>query len=275
MATRSSRSAQNPRRQGRIVREAARLLRSGQQPDLPAAVRKAARRVCRARPRIGEIPDPREVAAELERLAYRDEREHDDGDDGVVGLGGERRGNPDDDARFAVYRALLDDLADVKTDSPRHPEGDCLTHSLQVYSFALASVAWDEEFLLAALLHDVGKAIYYRDPVPAGLEALDGWVTDRTRWFVELQSEGRRWVGGDLSPRALRRLTAHPDGELLKTLARCDAAGTRRAMRVPQLDEALGQIRALSDWAGGWEDPDEPDDAGDSAWGRDADGGWG
>ena len=268
--SRSSRSSENPRRQGRIVREAARLLRAGQQPDLPAAVRKAARRVCRARPRIGEIPDPREVAAELERLAYRDERER----DGPPQADGSPS-NPDDDARFAVYRALLDDLADVKQGSPRHPEGDCLTHSLQVYSFALAGVAWDEEFLLAALLHDVGKAIYYRDPVPAGLEALDGWVTERTRWFVERQSEGRRWVGGDLSPRALRRLTAHPDGELLKTLARCDAAGTRRAMRVPQLDEALGQIRALSDWAGGWEDPDEPNDAGDSAWCRDADGGWG
>ncbi|MFH5805413.1 hypothetical protein ACG2DA_15295, partial [Alienimonas sp. DA493] len=255
---------ENPRRQSRIAREAARMLREGEQPDLPAAVQKAARRVCRARPRIGEIPDPREVTAELARLAYRDEladdepAERDDAPPPTVEY---------DDDRFVAYRALLDDLADVKLGSPRRPEGDCLTHSLQAYVFATRETAWDEEFLLAALLHDVGKAIHYRDPVPATLEALDGLVTERTRWFVERLEEGRRWIGGALSPRALRRLTAHPDGEALKALARCDAAAVRRAMRVPQLDEALAQLRALSDWTGGWEDPEE--DADDTLWATD------
>ena len=236
----------NPRRRGRIVREAARMIRDLEQPDIPAALAKAARRVHRRRPWRDEVPDPREVCAELDRLAWRDESfvtpERDDS-------------SPDpghDDARFAAYRVLLDDLADVRQGRARHPEGDCLTHSLQVYVFARQETAWDEEFLLAALLHDVGKAIHYRDPVPAALEALDGLVTDRTAWFVARQAEGRRWVAGDLSPRALRRLSAHPDGELLKTLARCDAKGTRRAMRVPQLDEALEELRALSDYAGTW-----------------------
>ena len=183
-----------------------------------------------------------------------------------------------DDDRFAAYRALLDDLADVRLDSPKHPEGDCLTHSLQVYVFATRETAWDEEFLLAALLHDVGKALHYRDPVPATLEALDGLVTDRTRWFVERLEEGRRWIGGALSPRAWRRLAAHPDGESLKALARCDAAGVRRAMRVPQLDEALEDLRALSDWTGGWEDPElaeEDASADESLWSTDDRCGWG
>ena len=228
------------------------MIREYEQPDVPAALAKAARRIHRRRPWRDEVPDPREVCVELDRLAYLDAR-----DDGVVGLGGESSASEDDaagddDARFAAYRVLLDDLADVHQGRDRHPEGDCLTHSLQVYVFARGETAWDEEFLLAALLHDVGKAIHYRDPIPAALEALDGLITDRTAWFVRHQSEGRRWVGGDLSPRALRRYSAHPDGELLKTLARCDAAGTRRAMRVPQLDEALEELRALSDYAGTW-----------------------
>ena len=255
----ANRTRENPRRQGRIVREAARMLRELEQPDPAAALAKAARRVCRARPRAHEAPDPRELTAELDRLAWRDVTlESSERDGGPVGLGGGQETRAGDEARFAAYRGLLDDLADVKLGSPRHPEGDCLTHSLQVYVFASRQTAWDEEFLLAALLHDVGKAIHYRDPVPAALEALDGLITDRTRWLIERQGEGRRWVGGDLSPRALRRLSAHPDGEALKALARCDRAGVRRAMRVPQLDEALDDLRALSAWTGGWEEEEEP-----------------
>ncbi|QDT15419.1 hypothetical protein [Alienimonas californiensis] len=257
---------ENQRRQSRIAREAARLLRGGEQPDLSAALQKAARRVCRARPRIGEIPDPREVTAELARLEYQDEQEGWAADDDAPAAG-------HDDDRFAAYRALLDDLADVKLGSPRHPEGDCLTHSLQAYAFATRETAWDEEFLLAALLHDVGKAIHYRDPVPATLEALDGLVTERTRWFVERLEEGGRWIEGKLSPRAWRRLAAHPDGEALKALARCDAAAVRRAMRVPQLDEALAEIRALSDWTGDWQETDDAPD--EILWTADDRCGWG
>ena len=40
-----------------------------------------------------------------------------------------------------------------------HPEGDVLYHSLQVFELARDELPYDEEFLLAALLHDVGKAI--------------------------------------------------------------------------------------------------------------------
>lgn len=263
----------NPRRQGRIAREAARLLREGRQPTLSDAVQKAARRICGARPRIGEIPDPREVAAELARLDHQAEFP-----EATEPVGATAR----DDDRFAAYRTLLDDLADVKLGSPQRPGGDALTHSLQAYTFAAHETAWDEEFLLAALLHDVGRAIYFRDPVPATLEALDGLVTDRTRWFIEQLAEGRRWIGGKLSPRAWRRLAAHPDGEMLKALARCDAAAVRRAMRVPQLDEALDQIRALSDWTGDWDAPvdgNAPDDRSrpeeDSLWATDDRCGWG
>ena len=236
------------------------MLRDLEQPDAPAALAKAARRVHRRRVGRRELPDPRELRAELDRLAHADAARdlfaavHGDGAVGPGDVGDEDAAGTaaNDDARFATYRQLLDDLADVKQGSPRHPEGDCLTHSLQVYVFAKQQTAWDEEFLLAALLHDVGKAIHYRDPVPATVEALGDDITDRTRWLIERQSEGRRWVGGDLSPRALRRLTAHPDGEALKALARCDLRGTRRSMRVPQLDEALEELRALSDWTGAW-----------------------
>ena len=40
-----------------------------------------------------------------------------------------------------------------------HPEGDALYHSLQVFDLACEESPYDEDFLLAALLHDVGKAM--------------------------------------------------------------------------------------------------------------------
>ena len=43
---------------------------------------------------------------------------------------------------------------------------------------------YDEEFLLAALLHDVGKAIDPSDHVAAALQALEGSITERTAWLI-------------------------------------------------------------------------------------------
>ena len=44
---------------------------------------------------------------------------------------------------------------------------------------------YDEEFLLAALLHDVGKAIDPHDHVAAGMDAFRGSITERTMWLIE------------------------------------------------------------------------------------------
>ena len=54
---------------------------------------------------------------------------------------------------------LLQPLEGVKQSPKYHPEGDALYHSLQVFELARDERPYDEEFLLAALLHDVGKAI--------------------------------------------------------------------------------------------------------------------
>ncbi|MGC4003191.1 MAG: HD domain-containing protein [Pirellulales bacterium] len=83
--------------------------------------------------------------------------------------------------RFQMYELLLVPLDDVQQDPRYHPEGDVLYHSLQVYQLARAEVPYDEELLLAALLHDVGKGIDPADHTAAGLEALDGFITDAQR----------------------------------------------------------------------------------------------
>ena len=67
---------------------------------------------------------------------------------------------------------LLLPLEEVKGSPTYHPEGDVLYHSLQVFELARERRPYDEEFLLAALLHDVGKALDPADHVQAALDAL-------------------------------------------------------------------------------------------------------
>ena len=56
----------------------------------------------------------------------------------------------------------------IKQNPKYHPEGDALYHSLQVFHLAREARPYDEEFLLAALLHDVGKAIDPQDHCERG-----------------------------------------------------------------------------------------------------------
>jgi predicted nucleotidyltransferase len=148
--------------------------------------------------------------------------------------------------RFRVFQSLLLPLENVKQNPLWHPEGDALYHSLQVFDHGRDALAYDEEFLLAALLHDVGKAIDPHDHVAAGLEALSGFITDRTGWLIAHHMEAQQVLDGTLGARARRRLMESEDYDDLLTLARCDRAGRQPGAQAPELDEALDYIRELA-----------------------------
>jgi len=148
--------------------------------------------------------------------------------------------------RFQVYEMLLLPLEQVKENPRYHPEGDALYHSLQVFELARDALPYDEEFLLAALLHDVGKAIDPKAHVEAGLEALDGLITPRTAWLIEHHGEAHALREGTLGMRARRRLEASEDYEELRLLAQCDLAGRRRGVAVVDVREALDYLRELA-----------------------------
>jgi hypothetical protein len=148
--------------------------------------------------------------------------------------------------RFQVYHALLLPLENVKQSPKHHPEGDALYHSLQVFDLARDQLPYDEEFLLAALLHDVGKAIDPRDHVPACLEALQGFITPRTSWFIEQHMQAHAVLEGTIGHRARRRLKESQDYEELMFLARCDRQGRQQGVETPQVEEALAYIRQLA-----------------------------
>ncbi len=148
--------------------------------------------------------------------------------------------------RFHIYQMLLLPLEQVKENPRHHPEGDALYHSLQVFELARDELPYDEEFLLAALLHDVGKAIDPKEHVAATLEALDGFITPRTAWLIEHHMEAHALHEGRLGVRARRRLGASEDYDELRRLAVCDQAGRAKGVAVPSVEEALEYLRELA-----------------------------
>ena len=142
--------------------------------------------------------------------------------------------------RFALYAMRLGPLEAVKQNVKYHPEGDALFHSLQVFELARDARPYDEEFLLAALLHDVGKAIDPHDHVATGVDALRGAVPPRTLLLIEHHMDLLHARPGDPPP------VTDPDLlEDLKLLRDCDNAGRVPGAEVGTVAEALDYLRGL------------------------------
>jgi len=149
--------------------------------------------------------------------------------------------------RFLLFRMLLEPLEGVKQGRKYHPEGDVLYHSLQVFDLARAERPYDEEFLLAALLHDVGKAIDPSDHVVAAIQALEGLITERTAWLIAHHMEAQALRAGTLGARARSRIQQSEYYDDLMLLNELDRRGRVPGAAVCELDEALAVIRELAE----------------------------
>ncbi len=147
--------------------------------------------------------------------------------------------------RWQLYRMLLLPLEEVKGSPVHHPEGDVLYHSLQVFELAREYRPYDEEFLLAALLHDIGKGLDRAHHVEAALQALDGVITERTRFFIEHHMHAHELRVGKLGHRLKRELEASPDFEDLMLLRELDDEGRVPGAVVGTVDEALDYLKEL------------------------------
>ncbi|HEX4415238.1 MAG TPA: HD domain-containing protein [Lacipirellulaceae bacterium] len=152
--------------------------------------------------------------------------------------------------RFQLYESLLLPLENVKQPLKYHPEGDALYHSLQVFDHARDAQAYDEEFLTAALLHDIGKAIDPTAHEAAAVEALDGFITERTAWLIEHHMLAHQLADGSLGARARRRLEQSEYFEDLVSLGECDRAGRQPGVVAPELEEALDYLREIGQMFG-------------------------
>ncbi|MFM1903946.1 MAG: hypothetical protein RLZZ440_1846 [Planctomycetota bacterium] len=208
----------------RIAREAGRGVIRGS--DARRATFRAARRVARDWVPDDQIPAPAEVRDEAHRQL--------DPAGSLARLVGDR---------FDQLAALAAVLATVKQDPERHPEGDALEHSLQVFDLVWQEHPCDEELLTAALVHDVGRAVDRRNPVAATLAAVEGLVTPRTRWLIESLPAGRAYVAGTIGFRARRRLERDEDIESILCLAEADRRGCLAGYAAPTLDEAIAILR--------------------------------
>ncbi|MFM7137297.1 MAG: hypothetical protein ACKO1M_09560 [Planctomycetota bacterium] len=211
----------------RITGEAAGGVARGS--DARRAVFRAARRVARDWVPDDQLPAQEEVREEVHRRI--------DATGSLAHLLGDR---------FDALAACVAVLATVRQDPARHPEGDALEHSLQVFALVLAERPFDEELLTAALVHDVGLAIDRRDPVAATLAAVGDLITPRSRWLVESLPAARAYAAGTLGHRARKRLEAHPDFLDVLLLAEADRRGRQRGLAAPSLDEALALLRHLA-----------------------------
>lgn len=148
---------------------------------------------------------------------------------------------------WEMFKLLLGPLERVKQNPQYHPEGDALYHSLQVFDLARWVRGYDEEFLLAALLHDVGKGIDVADHVAAGLEALEGLISERTEWLIAHHMEAHEYRARTLGAGPRKRLEASEWLEDLVLLSELDQAGRKGGVEVPTVDEALEFIRGLAE----------------------------
>jgi predicted nucleotidyltransferase len=146
---------------------------------------------------------------------------------------------------YQVYRMLLLPLENVRQSPVHHPEGDVLYHLLQVFELARDHRPYDEEFLLAALLHDVGKGIDPSNHVEAALSALDGLITERTHFLIEQHMNAHDYRRGKLGARLRRVLEASPDLEDLLLLRQLDDEGRVPGAVVGTVDESLEYLKEL------------------------------
>ncbi len=214
---------------------------------------KAARRLVSGQVKPSDLPCNREIRHCIQTIARTNRAEREQILTQVyadLALGRPTEAGENTVDRFRTYELLLLPLEHVMQSPEDHPEGDVLYHSLQVFELARHKLPYDEEFLLAALLHDVGKAIDRRDHVAAGLEAVADAVGSRTAWLIEHHVEALLLRAGALGVRLRRRLEAAEDFDELMLLADCDRQGRTVGMETPDVWDAIDYLRELAEECG-------------------------
>lgn len=140
---------------------------------------------------------------------------------------------------------LLRPLENIRMPQPFSQTGDALFHSLQAFEHAVAIAPYDQELLLAALLHEVGRAVDTRDPVTATLELLAEDVSERTLWLIENLPEANKIHLGTIGHRCLRRLRENESYEELILLSDCDRQACASQANVRQAEDAMEYIAAI------------------------------
>ena len=140
---------------------------------------------------------------------------------------------------YDILVKMLLDLDGIEQDPKFHPEGNALYHSLQVFEIA-NKYTEDPELLMAALLHDVGKAIDSAHHAEIGAHMLSEVASERVSWLVHHHLDLLR------TPRQTRKRFAHTSQLAdLEALRRWDLAGRKRKVWVPTPHNAVATLMNL------------------------------
>ena len=128
-------------------------------------------------------------------------------------------------AFMAPLFGLLEQCRGVEQMDVHHPEGDVFAHSLQVLRCAFRE-SNDTDLILAAMLHDVGKAEESKGHEKLAVEWLRGHVSVKTLWLIEHHMRIWYLILGEMKRRKkVRDLIEHPWLPELILLARWDKMG--------------------------------------------------
>ena len=229
----------------KLAEEAARLMFENQ-ISFQKATQQAVQRVAGGYVSRRAVPTQREIRSEIARLAWFTEQN----DDRLLAPV-----EPEDP--LVVYAGLLAPLEQVARFRRGGRGEDVLSHSLRVFDLARERRPYDEEFLAAALLHDVGQGIDPRNSTASALEALGESITARTAWFIEHLADAHAFADGTLGLRSRRRLAESADFEDLLLLADCERKGSSHGVPTSDLEHALNYLRELNDAYGASDEAEE------------------
>lgn len=120
---------------------------------------------------------------------------------------------------------ILEKTKGVEQKEIHHPEGDVFTHSLQVLSLAFRETK-DTDLILAAMLHDIGKAFDDKGHDKIAIEVLDPLVSTKTLWLIENHMRFWYFILGEMRKLSkVQELANHGWLPELALLARWDKMG--------------------------------------------------
>jgi len=123
---------------------------------------------------------------------------------------------------------LLEFTQGVQQLERHHPEGDVFIHSIQVMNIAFRETS-DTDLILAAMLHDVGKAWKSHGHAKIGADVVRTHVSEKTRWLIEHHMRFWDFILGDMKKLSkVKFLIDHPWLGELSALARFDKMGRKK-----------------------------------------------
>jgi predicted HD phosphohydrolase len=135
---------------------------------------------------------------------------------------------------------LLERCQGVLQSPVHHPEGDVFVHSLQVMQWAFRE-SIDTDLILAAMLHDVGKAVSSLGHDKIGAKHVYPHVSLKTHWLIENHMRFWQLIMGDMKKKSkVVGLVEHPFLADLLQLARWDQLG-----RDPHLEITYDRDRII------------------------------